>query len=220
MLLVPFAFGLVLIMMSILGCCCSKEGNVCFLTFYGIIQFISGLFIVIAGSVIIVTINRYMYNTANEKRVSSGIDEGIGGAQRDFADFMLGLAQGCCSVTIPQCGVGAPLNQTGGYSFCWNDNSAFEAGTNAAAEGRDTYCDYETLLAACPEVNAFFRANYDFLNENVLPGGIALTIFGVILFLASFFSCHLGCKPEKTSKNYDRQAQNLNYGGNNQMALA
>jgi len=207
-------------MMSILGCCCSKEGNVCFLTFYGIIQFISGLFIVIAGSVIIVTINRYMYNTANEKRVSSGIDEGIGGAQRDFADFMLGLAQGCCSVTIPQCGVGAPLNQTGGYSFCWNDNSAFEAGTNAAAEGRDTYCDYETLLAACPEVNAFFRANYDFLNENVLPGGIALTIFGVILFLASFFSCHLGCKPEKTSKNYDRQAQNLNYGGNNQMALA
>mmetsp|Transcript_10761 Transcript_10761/g.12344 ORF Transcript_10761/g.12344 Transcript_10761/m.12344 type:complete len:230 (-) Transcript_10761:188-877(-) len=194
---VPFAFGLLLMLLSLLGCCCEQEGNVCVDSVYGLLQFISGLAIVLAGTFIVVTINRWMYNIATEERVSWELDEGIGGVQQNLADFMLGLADGCCdSFTIKECP--DTYNNTGGFYYCYLTKSSYDDGLNAGlgSRGKDAYCSFDALLKACndADVNSFLVANYEGLDKEILPVGVALIVMGCLIFFASFLSCHLACK--------------------------
>mmetsp|Transcript_15042 Transcript_15042/g.17027 ORF Transcript_15042/g.17027 Transcript_15042/m.17027 type:complete len:268 (+) Transcript_15042:195-998(+) len=217
----PLIFGVCLLVSSVLGCCCTKEGNVCFLTVYGLLQFVSGVFILVGGSVIIVTIDRYMANIVESHKVSNGLEPGIGGAQQDFADFMLGLCDGCCaSITIPACSSNSTFNNADGRTYCYLSSDPFQAGFEAVDDS--TYCESVGLPQACADGDAheFLQINYDFLDQNVLPAGIALTVFGALLFVASFCSCHLGCKRERRPKEYAQTAEQLNYGGDRGLMIA
>lgn len=202
---------------AVLGCCCTKEGNACFLTFYGILQFISGVVIIATGSLIIVSIHRYLYNVAYTPDVSSGLEEGAGGVQRNFGDFMLGLYEGCCKPIENDTSINACDNflEEGNRKFCHNNieyfNDGFEAGSKA-----QSYCEQFTKeCASSRPVDSFLVANYLFMEQNILPGGIALVVFGSFLFFAAFFSCHVGCKKEKKKKNsyQGETGQNIAYGG-------
>jgi len=193
---VPFAFGLILTIGAILGCCFTKPGNMCFLGFYALIQFVSGSLIIVSGAFIVTTINKYLKNIVTTNNISDGLDEGIGGAQHDFSDFLLGLYAGCCngsSTVIPNCP--ERLTQPPNLTFCYLDAEVFFNGATAGEASLTAYCAYAPLKQACAEDNIrqFLEVNYNWLNDNILPVGITFLIFGSLLFFASCCSCRVGC---------------------------
>jgi len=212
MLLVPFAFGLILTIGSILGCCFTKPGNMCFLGLYAVIQFVSGSLIIISGAFIVTTISKYFKNITTTENISDGLAEGVGGAQQDFSDFLLGLYSGCCngsSTVIPMCPERLP--QPPNLTFCFLDQTLFENGVTAGQLSFTTYCSYRPLEQACADesIRQFLEANYNWLKDNVLPVGITFLVFGSLLFLASCCSCRVGCMKDEDEeeKQPPRQAQ-------------
>jgi len=189
---VPFGIGAALMILAVFGCCFSKQGNICFLSFYALLQAVSGILLLVIGSCLIVLIHKYMSNIINTDTVSSGLDKGIGGAQREFSDFMLGVVEGCCDsdlIKFNKC----PNTQQFGLAnkkYCYLDKDAFLGGQEIS---HTSFCSIEELEEACESLNVhgFLQNSYDIFTSNVLPAGIAITIFGGVLIMASCLSCRV-----------------------------
>mmetsp|Transcript_871 Transcript_871/g.1057 ORF Transcript_871/g.1057 Transcript_871/m.1057 type:complete len:266 (+) Transcript_871:326-1123(+) len=191
---VPFAFGIVLMLGAILGCIFTKPGNCCFLGTYGIIQFVIGVIIIISGAFILASIT-ITEEIVDSNAISNGLDPDT--AQPEVSDFMLGLYEGCCSTPeIPNC----PTNITqGDKTFCYLNPSTFQSGVDSAIASNNTYCVYDPFQAACDQqdIQSFLVANHDWLKDNLFPGGVAIVVFGSLLFFASCCSCYVGCKSDE-----------------------
>lgn len=214
---VPLICGIVLMLCGVIGCCCTKEGNWCFLSLYAILLWIVGLLQIVSGSVIVTAVAKWMKNIANTGNASIGLQEGVGGAQQAFSDFVLGISKGCCpSFTISGCDVNSS-------SYCYLNARIFNDGEKAVSPNEQFCSLLGDEASICASTEVFIQKSYEMLDANMLPAGIALLVFGTILFLAGFFSCHLGCKSSSSSKSkgQERGAQDIGYGGQNQgMTLA
>mmetsp|Transcript_3047 Transcript_3047/g.3626 ORF Transcript_3047/g.3626 Transcript_3047/m.3626 type:complete len:272 (+) Transcript_3047:107-922(+) len=222
----PFACGVLVMFGAIVSCWCAKHDkrNACFDSIFATVVFATGVVIIAAGGIVVVTIRRYMHNMVLKSEVTSGLEAGIGGKQQEFSDFMLGLADGCCSTfSIPDCSEGFYAEDA--YRYCYLDSDSYETGVEVAFDAGDAYCGKVGLPQACESssVHNFLRVNYDYLRQNVLPAGIVLVTTGCLLVLGACYclDCHKVLKNrDDKPKTYDEFAQHLHYGKNHQLVMA
>jgi len=200
---VPLVLGVVLVLFSGLGCVQVKARNAWSLICLSAAYVIFGLLIATTAVFLIVIITQYVGTIASSAEVTSSLSPGIGNVQHEVADFLLGLAQGCCSLpkqnqtlSIPNCDDGFYENPVGDFMYCFiGIDRAFLSGVNVGQQQQDNglYCTSEKIMSACDayDVHAFLNASYSFLNTSFLPGCIALAVLGGLLLMSSFCSCCL-----------------------------
>ena len=201
--LVPLVLGVVLVFLSGLGCVQVKAGNPWSLICLSVAYVVFGLLVSATAVFLIVIITQYVRTIVASAEATSSLSPGIGNVQHEVADFLLGLAQGCCTLSeqnqtliIPNCDDGFYENPVGDFMYCFiGINGAFLSGVNVGQEQQDDglYCTSENILSACAgyDVHAFLDASYSFLNTSFLPGCIALAVLGGLLIMSSICSCCL-----------------------------
>lgn len=197
----PLALGVVIVALSICGCCCeSAHSPGIIILIFSLIQFVFGIAIVAAGAALIILSTDTIVALAAAPQATEGLDDGAFQVNQEVSDFFLGLYYGCCEddLTTPnllQCPAFTP-SDGGTFSYCFVNQDVYAAGVESGRVSKPAYCAIPVLKATCaplPQVNAFLKANESLLQDNILPAGIAFTIFGVLLLLAGVASCVLGC---------------------------
>ena len=132
--------------------------------------------------------------------------DGFAGVQQEVSDFFLGLYGGCCQDGLLNPCPNFTSSDGGAYQYCFKNKDVYNAGVVSGDASRQQYCTLGSLPATCPvagalQINAFLRENAELLRQGVLPSGIALTVFGVLLLFAFIASCTLlCCSSESKSK--------------------
>jgi len=194
-----------------------RPGNTCWFVTYGILLFICGSLIVISGSFGITIISNYMLNIRNYPSVSLGLAPGVGNAQQNLGDFMLGLYEGCCGApTIPMC---PEVEPEGSRQFCYLNSYYFTQGFDAGNSSKDNYCSFQPLLDACVSstpINDFLNVNYLWFKDNVQPLTVAVTAFGCVILLGSIFSWVAACSiaPDVAAKTVEKKDKDMEKGEN------
>lgn len=201
----PLVFGLLVFGLATCGCCCeSISKNKCFICIFAILQFVFGIVTIAAGAALIVLSVEYMPAIAAAPQATEGLSDGFAGLQQETSDFFLGLYDGCCGVTsLNNCPNFTP-SDGGAFQYCFKSADVYNAGVQSGAASRQQYCTIGSLPSTCPgggglQINAFLKENSNLLTQGVLPSGIALTVFGVLLMLAFIASCTLMCCSSESS---------------------
>lgn len=152
-----------------------------------------------------------------------GVPDGIFTLQQETSDFFLGLYAGCCDTDLLQPCPNLTSSDSGLFDYCFKNSGVYNAGVDSGRASQQQYCAITELRNTCPSspgalrINAFLKENETLLNSGVLPSGIALTVFGVLLLLAFIASSTLLCCPSESSSKapppQQRYAQETAYGG-------
>lgn len=213
---VPLVFGFVVLGLAVCGCCCdSMNSNKCFVFIFALIQLVFGTVIVASGAVLIVLSVDYLPTIAASPTATEGVPDGFAGGQKEISDFFLGLYGGCCEDSAAQLNPcpGLTPSDGGSFQYCFINKDVYDAGVTSGQASRQQYCTIGQLPATCPtgpgtlQINAFLKENAELLRQGVLPAGIALTVFGVLLWLAFIASCSLICCSSSSSSKPPPQPQ-------------
>ena len=124
--------------------------------------------------------------------LSLDVPPGYLGSQQAFADFLLGLYSGCCSLTLPVCD---QLDTS--QDFCYTTESSYTAGVASGEASENAYCLLPTIEPTCGNTTDFLAANEDLILTYVFPIGISLAVFGALLLFGFLASCSLLCRRKK-----------------------
>mmetsp|Transcript_23209 Transcript_23209/g.41070 ORF Transcript_23209/g.41070 Transcript_23209/m.41070 type:complete len:276 (-) Transcript_23209:176-1003(-) len=211
----PLAFGAVLMMMSLIGCCVALEDKHCMIGLFGFIQFIFSIVVIAAGVVLI------QYTTYLQEISVTPVNElepGYLDSRLILNDFSLGIYETCCGVDMIPPSSECPANSDSLNAYCYFDkdvyNSTFKTPTSTCNALKDQFdvCDSASGDGAGLKT---FQADLAEIAENyALNAGYAFCFFGAILLLAAMGSSYLACCASK-DVGYEkaRQAPNQGTGG-------
>jgi len=223
---VPIVIGALVSFWGSLACCLTAFENRCLLGTYGFFMLISAILIIAVGSGLIVYTD-YMEEISSTPVTQ--LDGGLGDTRRYLSDFTTGVYNKCCQVG------GATLNPqpteedqfiaTNGdalYDYGFYDLDSYELGNSTIEEactpqlaGGDLgFCPVSTSpnISNGIGLKSYQRASSDYARDNLFPSGIALIVFGCILFLVCIMSCHLACRSDADTEKKQRKQSNTRSG--------
>lgn len=221
----PIAIGALVALLSLVGCCVTLAENKCMMCCYGLLQLLFGVLIVASG-VGLVIYSDYMDDIADTP--VNELDGGLGDAKHYLSDFFTGTYNACCEEFVPAAAM-CPAASNGIDGYCFRSEDAFDDGNNTPTDACLLFTDNdqlnwcpETALANGVGLKIFQEEAADYAEDNLYPAGIALIIFGSLLFLACVGSFHLSCRNndggahKDTGKPQTRQqnttGENASYG--------
>jgi len=198
---VPLSFGVILLVLSILACMCVKEGNICLIFTFGILQLFFGAIILIAGSLILTFVTSYMKTIAFSPitSLSFGISPGVLSLQQHLSDYTLGLNTGCCynySTPSSLLSVCPSINPIGP---CVLERNAYQSGIGSGhtdiTSNSAKFCN-KVGMSLCGDSlrSMWLQSLYSETKSSLLPSGIAFVVFGSLLLFAFIGTCVVGCK--------------------------
>lgn len=205
---VAVGVGAAIVVLSLIACCCEATlQNRYVIAFFGLLQLIFGILLLVVGAALCVLAGDYINTIVATDRATFDVAPGLGGLQQDMSDILLGLFDGCCNGTVPPLEACPDFNTYEGKQYCWESSKAFFTGSDIGADHVNSYCVFAELPDHCPsDIPSFLRRNQELLQVYVYPAGIACVVFGVLIFLASVLSCRIGCLTSRTFSQY--QARN------------
>jgi len=202
---VPFAFGMVLVLMSLLNCCVTLKEKRCVVGLYAVIQLTFAILIAVAGGALMVYTN-YLNDIAEEG--SCTISDGIGNSRHYLSDYETGMYVQCC-ITDP---AGRDAFISGDPRPCIYNQDAFDAGN--ATDAQSCQVLSEAFEVCSPSATGSLAGLKDFqsavaslFEDAFWPAGVAMLVFALLIFLAFFGSCYLACCASPHHDSHKRTAQ-------------
>jgi hypothetical protein len=199
----PFALGLVISLLALIGCCSAISHSRCCIGIFGLMQLLVGIVLVVSGAAWVVG-SDYMGTVSSS--APALLAPGLYGSQQALSDASSGLFYACCASSVPSnlqpcnaaAGVGTLLN-----SVCYWNRDTFLAPIASAQNDQDMCQDLvKGGLFTCPPASAgtsgtavrqLQASMASYAHAYFWPTGIALIVAGAILLLAFVGSMYLAC---------------------------
>jgi hypothetical protein len=200
----PFALGLLITVLALIGCCSAIGHNRFCIGIFGIMQLLVGIVLVLCGTAWVVGCG-YMGTVSTS--APALIAPGFGGSQQALSDVSSGLFYACCANGVPPrtiqaCnaanGVGTSLS-----SVCYWDSHTFAAPITSALKDQNECKNLiQAGLFTCPPyseatsgtaVRQMQASMASYTRTHLWPTGVALIVAGAILLLAFMGSMYLAC---------------------------
>jgi hypothetical protein len=203
----PFALGLVISVLALIGCCSAISHSRCCIGIFGLMQLLVGIVLIVAGTAWVVGSN-YMFtvSTSGPAQLAPGFD----GSQHALSDASSGLFYACCAggalpANLRPC-VDATREDISHFSLssvCYWNLDTFSAPIVSAQKSQDMCKDLvKGGLFTCPPASAgtsglavrqLQASMASYTHTHFWPTGIALIVAGAILLLAFMGSMYLAC---------------------------
>ncbi len=209
---VPFVLSIIIMFISLAGCCTALEEKKCCVGFYGVLQFVFGLIFVFVGVFFVLYGETFTkLGTVRNPLIFNKDPSNIKSMSlRFFSDLTTGVYVNCCnggqpsncSSIIPggdSCPVGLENS-----CYCVFSEAVFEKGENAPKD----FCTFLSSAGATCGSNEsedtdpsrdltrlkdYQTAMARSINKTIFPAGIGLASFGSMLFIVSFGSWYIAC---------------------------
>jgi len=200
----PFALGLMITVLALIGCCSAIGHNRCCIGIFGILQLLVGIVLVLCGAAWVVG-SDYMGTVSTS--APALLAPGVYGSQHALSDVSSGLFYACCANGVPPANIKA-CNAANGVgislsSVCYWDAETFAAPI-ASAQNDQNECQnlIKAGLLTCPPSSAgtsgtavrqMQASMASYTRTYLWPTGVAFIVAGAILLLAFVGSMYLAC---------------------------
>lgn len=200
---VPLGISIILLIMAIVGCCSTAAEKKCCLGFFGALQFIFGIIIIVAGSALLTG------NSAAKSNALLGepnqIEDSTWGLNRAINDVTVAAYKVVCDTTInpSECkaDVSAPT--------CYWEIDTYSAIVKALEDSTDAQNALKNAVPCGGSYNQFQFNFAEYTESYWMPAGIAITIFGSFVFICFLGSMYLCCCYKKGKGNNEQTAQQM-----------
>ncbi|GBG29283.1 Hypothetical Protein FCC1311_055052 [Hondaea fermentalgiana] len=205
---VAIAVGAVIAIIAAIGFCITLTESKCLLGLTGTIQLFFAIVLIVAGAFIMVYTG-YLEDIRDTAVLD--LDGGIGNSKQYLYDYVAGVYNTCCSQLTPSiegC-PDVPNTVDEADQYCYFSQDSFAAGASLDADTCSTF-QSGGELEWCPTSNAatgeglkeFQTEAANYMRDYIWPAGVALVVFGGVLFIACILSCHLACRTRPSEGNY------------------
>jgi hypothetical protein len=201
----PFALGLLITLLALIGCCSALGHNRCCIGIFGIMQLVVGIVLVLCGAAWMVG-SDYMGTVSTS--APALLEPGFYGSQHALSDVSSGLFYACCANGVPPANQLKACNAANGVgtslsSVCYWDYDTFVAPIASARNDQDECQNViKSGLFTCPPSSAgtsgtavrqMQASMASYTRTYLWPTGVALVVAGAILLLAFLGSMYLAC---------------------------
>lgn len=204
---VPLGISVVLLILALVGCCSTAAEKKCCLGFYGFLQFVFGVVIIVAGAALLTADSAAQDNAA--AKYPAAVSDKTWDFNQLISDTSVATFSACCEnkVVTDECSEVNSNNDT----LCFWSADAYQSIYKSLKENSDS-CKAINDQISCTSAYPSYAQNFaDYASSFFFPCGIAITVFGSFIFICFLGSMYLCCCHKKGRGNGQPTGQTSQY---------